>query len=154
MIAKTIGDALMLIGTDPRDLLQTTVNLVEQVTELSCFPAIRAGVTQGQAHERAGEWYGETVNLANRITKAAPAGVVLATDAVRNQVPEGFSWKPFVPGKLNGVQRRPRLYAVTRTIQSEHSRPHSRHMASLASHVSGHGQIVGPPDTVTNGGKS
>lgn len=154
MIAKTIGDALMLIGTDPRDLLQTTVNLVEQVTELSCFPAIRAGVTQGQAHERAGEWYGETVNLANRITKAAPAGVVLATDAVRNQVPEGFSWKPFSSGKLNGVQRRPRLYAVTRTIQSEHSRPHSRHMASLASHVSGHGQIVGPPDTVTNGGKS
>jgi NAD(P)-dependent dehydrogenase (short-subunit alcohol dehydrogenase family) len=77
----------------------------------SCAPG---GLGAVDRYEYAGDWHGEIVNLASRITDAAPPGVVLATDSVRERVPEGFRWTPFVAGELNGVQRRPRLYACER----------------------------------------
>jgi adenylate cyclase len=119
IVAKTIGDSVMLVSSDPGDLLCATLGLVKQAGELADFPPLRAGVAHGDANEQSGEWYGETVNLANRITDAAPPGVVVATDALRRRVPEGFGWTPFVTGELRGVQRRPRLYAVSRSV------PHS-----------------------------
>ena len=114
IVVKTIGDAVMLVGPDPRHLLQTTLRLIEQVGELDAFPPIRAGVAHGEAHERVGDWYGDIVNLASRITKVAPPGVVLATHAVRQEAPDRFHWTPFVAPALKGVQRPPRLYLVTR----------------------------------------
>jgi adenylate cyclase len=106
----------MLVSADPGDLLDTTVGLVEQAGQLDDFPSVRAGIAHGDAHQQGGEWYGETVNLASRITDAAPPGVVLATDALRGRVTDGFGWAPFVAGELKGVRRRPRLYAVTRSV--------------------------------------
>ena len=91
MVVKTIGDAVMLVGPDPRHLLQTTLCLIEQVGELDAFPPIRAGVAHGEAHERVGDWYGDIVNLASGITKVAPPGVVLATHAVRQEAPRQIS---------------------------------------------------------------
>jgi adenylate cyclase len=114
IVAKTIGDAIMLVSPEPGDLLRTIIALIEHAATLEGFPPIRAGVAHGDVHERSGEWFGEIVNLASRITRAAPAGLVVATDVVREQIPDGFLWTPFVAGELKGVQRRPRLYAVTR----------------------------------------
>jgi adenylate cyclase len=114
IVATTIGDVLMLVSADPRDLLHSTLGLVEQAAGLDDFPSARAGIAHGDAHHQGGEWYGETVNLASRITDAAPPGAVVATHAVRQQIPDGFRWKPFVAGQLKGVQRTPRLYRVTR----------------------------------------
>ena len=114
IVAKTIGDdAVMLASPDPGDLLQTTIALIAYAAPLEGFPPVRAGVAHGDVHERDREWYGEIVNLASRITRATPAGVVVATDVVREQIPHGFRRTAFVPGELKGVQRRPRLYTVT-----------------------------------------
>jgi adenylate cyclase len=114
IIVKTIGDAVMLISADPGHLLQTTLTLVDEVSKLEGFPAIRAGLAHGEAHERAGDWYGETVNLASRITQAGPPATVIATDSIRKQATGEFCWTPFVAGELKGIHRRPRLYSVGR----------------------------------------
>jgi adenylate cyclase len=119
IVAKTIGDSLMLVSADPRDLLDTTLALVDQAGVFDGFPSVRAGVAHGDANEHSGEWYGETVNLASRVTDAAPPGAVIANDALRQQAPEAFRWTPFVAGRLKGVQRRPRLYTVTRIVTQD-----------------------------------
>jgi adenylate cyclase len=49
IIVKTIGDAVMLISADPGHLLQTTLTLVDEVSKLEGFPAIRAGLAHGEA---------------------------------------------------------------------------------------------------------
>jgi adenylate cyclase len=103
ILAKTIGDSLMLVSPDPRDLLDTTLALVDQAGVFDGFPSIRAGVAHGDANERGGESYGQTVNLASRITGAAPPGALIANDALRRQTAEAFRWTPFVAGRLKGV---------------------------------------------------
>ena len=102
----------MLAGEDLEPLLTAVVDLVEAAGELDGFPPIRAGVTYGEAHERSGDWYGDSVNLASRITKAADPGTVVVTQAVRDRAPSGFRWTPFATGELKGVLRPPHLYTA------------------------------------------
>ena len=110
VLVKTLGDAVMLASEDPGPLLQAVVNLIEAAGALDGFPPIRAGVTHGEAHERSGDWYGDSVNLASRVTKAADPGTVVVTQAVRDLAPSGFRWAPFAAGELKGVLHPPRLY--------------------------------------------
>lgn len=42
-VAKMIGDAVMLIGPDPTDLLETTVALIERAGEPRLFTVLRDG---------------------------------------------------------------------------------------------------------------
>ena len=88
------------------------MDLVEAAGALDGFPPIRAGVTHGEAHERSGDWYGDSVNLASRITKAADAGTVVVSQAVRDRAPSGFRWAPFATGELKGVLHRPCFYTA------------------------------------------
>ena len=111
-LVKTLGDAVMLASADPEHLLQAVVILIEEAGELDGFPPIRAGVTHGDAHERSGDWYGDSVNLASRLTKAADPGTVVVTQAVRDRAPSGFRWTPFAAGELKGVLHPPRLYTA------------------------------------------
>ena len=112
VLVKTLGDAVMLASEDPGHLLQAVVDLVAAAGALDGFPPIRAGVTHGEAHERSGDWYGDTVNLASRVTKAADPGTVVVTEAVRDRAPSGFRWTPFASGELKGVLHPPRLYTA------------------------------------------
>jgi Adenylate and Guanylate cyclase catalytic domain len=114
---KTIGDAVMVISADPGHLLRTTLTLVDEVSKLKGFPAIRAGLAHGEAHGRAGDWYGETVNLASRITQAGPPARVMATDSIRKQARGEFRWTPFVAGELEGMHQRQRVYSVGRGLE-------------------------------------
>jgi hypothetical protein len=66
-------------------------NLVEAAGELDGFPPIRAAVTYGEAHERSGDWCGDSVNLASRITKAADPGTVVVSQAVRDRARPAFA---------------------------------------------------------------
>lgn len=112
VLVKTLGDAVMLASEDLEHLLQGVVGLVAAARALDGFPPIRAGITHGKAHERSGDWYGDSVNLASRITKAADPGTVVVTQAVRDRAPSGFRWTPFTTGELKGVLHPPPLYTA------------------------------------------
>jgi adenylate cyclase len=103
-LIKTVGDAAMFVGPEPAQLLETILALMEAAErEGEQFPALHAGVAHGQALRRWGDYYGEPVNRAARLTERARAGALIADAAVRERAgDEAFSWSDAGLKKLKG----------------------------------------------------
>lgn len=108
-LVKTIGDAAMFVSTDTGATVAAALALVEAVSNAE-LPALRAGVASGPALARAGDWYGQSVNLASRVTGVARPGSVLCTEAVRDAGPDQFSWSSAGRFRLKGVSQAVPLY--------------------------------------------
>jgi class 3 adenylate cyclase/YHS domain-containing protein len=80
---KTIGDALMIRGRDPAAAIRLGLGIVDDVGRQHGFPAVRVGMSTGQAIERDGDWFGATVNIAARVSGLASGGEVLLTEATK-----------------------------------------------------------------------
>jgi adenylate cyclase len=80
---KTIGDALMLRTADAAAAIRLGLCLVPEVGAQHGFPLVRVGMHTGSAVERAGDWFGATVNLAARVSAAAAGGEALLTAATK-----------------------------------------------------------------------
>lgn len=112
---KTIGDAVMLVCSDPHKLLVTILDLVDAAAA-DDFPRLRAGLAFGPAVNRAGDWYGSPVNLASRVTSAAPAGTVRVTGTARDVIgdPGDIQWTSAQARRLKGIRGGVRLYGARR----------------------------------------
>lgn len=108
-LVKTIGDAAMFVSSEPGPTVAAALELIEAVSEAD-LPALRAGVASGPALNRAGDWYGQSVNLASRVTGAARPGSVLCTQDVRDAVPDQFSWSFAGRFRLKGLDGSVPLY--------------------------------------------
>jgi adenylate cyclase len=104
-LVKTIGDAVMLVGPEPAPLLETILSLMDAAErEGEQFPSLHAGVAHGQALRRWGDYYGEPVNLAARLTERARPTALIADKAVRDRAgDDGFSWSDAGLKKLKGI---------------------------------------------------
>jgi adenylate cyclase len=113
---KTIGDAVMLVSTYPEALIRAVLDIL-QAAELDRLPPLRAGVASGQAVSRAGDWYGSPVNLASRVTGAAPAGAVLITEETRAAIGEaaGIVCSFDKTAHLKGIREPVRLFRVSKS---------------------------------------
>jgi adenylate cyclase len=110
-LVKTIGDAAMIAGPEPADVVEAALRLVEMAEgEGREFPNIRSGVATGAALERAGDLYGSPVNVASRITGVARPASVLATSEVRDAAEEAFRWSGAGRKKLKGVKGQVALF--------------------------------------------
>jgi adenylate cyclase len=104
-LVKTVGDAAMLAGPDPAEVVGAALRLVQMAEqEGEGFPSIRSGVAAGPALERAGDWYGSPVNLASRVTGVAYPASVLATPEVRDAAADEFRWSAAGRRRLKGVR--------------------------------------------------
>jgi adenylate cyclase len=112
-LVKMIGDAAMFVSPETRPLIDTVQAVVDRVQrEDPGFPSIRVGVAYGPATNRAGDWFGSTVNLASRTTDAAKPGRILATEEVQSQTPK-HDWKRTRRLRsLKGINDRLRLYSL------------------------------------------
>jgi adenylate cyclase len=112
---KTIGDAVMLACSDPLKLLLTVLDLVDAAAAED-FPRLRVGLAFGQAVNRAGDWYGSPVNLASRVTSAAPAGTVRVTESARKAIgePAGIEWSVAEACHLKGIRGEVLVYGARR----------------------------------------
>jgi adenylate cyclase len=109
---KTIGDAVMLVSTDPVALLRTALELLAAAEKYDDFPQLRIGLASGRAVSRAGDWFGSPVNVASRVTGVARPGTVLVSESVREAIgsADGFSWS-FAGGRhLKGVKSEVKLF--------------------------------------------
>ena len=113
-LVKTIGDAVMLVAPDPKDLVEAAVRLVERAEEAQELPKLRVGVAFGPAVNHWGDWFGSTVNLASRLTARARPGSVLAAEEVRDAVGDGYAWSSAGPKKLKGFAAPVKTYRVRR----------------------------------------
>jgi adenylate cyclase len=112
---KTIGDAVMLVCSDPLKLLLTVLDLVDAAAA-DDFPRLRVGLAFGDAVNRAGDWFGSPVNLASRVTGAAPAGTLRVTEAVRKAIgdPADIEWSAPEARHLKGIRDEVLLYGARR----------------------------------------
>ena len=108
-LVKTIGDAAMFVSPEPGPLVEVALNLVDAF-EAEGLPSLRAGIAFGPALLRAGDYYGNSVNLASRVTGVARPGSVLCTREIRDAASDAFSWSSAGRHKLKGVSGPTPLY--------------------------------------------
>jgi adenylate cyclase len=108
-LVKTIGDAAMFVSPEPAPLVAVALRLVDSFEEEE-LPSLRAGIAFGPALLRAGDYYGNSVNLASRVTGIARPGSVLCTREIRDAAGDQFSWSSAGRHKLKGVSGPTPLY--------------------------------------------
>lgn len=113
---KTIGDAVMLVSTDPVALLDTALELLAAADKYDDFPALRIGLALGSAVSRAGDWFGSPVNLASRVTSVARPDTVLVAESARDVIgsADGFAWSFAGARGLKGVKGDVKLFRARR----------------------------------------
>jgi adenylate cyclase len=92
-LVKMIGDAAMFASPESEPLLDAVLGLVDSAGTEE-IPSLRAGVARGQALGRGGDWYGQPVNLAARVTNFARPDSVVAAQAVKDSIAEA-NGRPF-----------------------------------------------------------
>jgi len=113
-LIKTIGDAAMFVSPDARALVGVALDFVQAVADAK-LPSLRAGIALGPALQRAGDYYGNSVNLASRVTGVARPGSVLCTKEVRDAAgEEGLLWSSAGRHRLKGLARTVPLYRARR----------------------------------------
>jgi adenylate cyclase len=108
-LIKTIGDAAMFVSPDPGALVAVALGLLAHGDDQE-LPSLRAGIAFGPAVERAGDYYGNTVNLASRVTGLARPASVLCTREIRDACPDAFEWSVAGRHRLKGIARPLLLY--------------------------------------------
>jgi adenylate cyclase len=114
---KTIGDAVMLVSTDPVALLDAVLDLVDATEADEEFPSLRVGMATGMAVSRAGDWFGSPVNLASRVTGVARPGSVVIAESAREAIGDvdRFEWSFAGPRHLKGIKGDVRLFRARRS---------------------------------------
>jgi adenylate cyclase len=104
----------MLVSPDAQMLLTAVLEVMEGAAAEG-LPRLRAGVASGLAVTRAGDWYGSPVNLASRVTNAAPPGAVLVAESARAEISDvaGIAWSFAAARHLRGVQGEVRMFRAS-----------------------------------------
>jgi len=78
-VVKFIGDEAMIVSSDPVATVNIAVRLCQAVAAEPSLPLARGAVGYGQVTARGGDYFGDTVNIVARATKAAGPGTVVVT---------------------------------------------------------------------------
>ncbi len=102
LLAKFIGDAAMLVASDPLTLTRVLLGLVHDRDHLAEAPR-KAGVAFGPVLVRQGDYYGATPNLAARLTDHARPWTLLAANDLRERLEGEFDVTTVPETSLRGV---------------------------------------------------
>jgi len=100
-VIKTIGDAVMIVGSDPAALVDWAVGFQSLQTER---PLPRIGIHYGVALYRDGDYYGRDVNIASRVAARSAGGEVLATRPVVEPAGQHLEFELIAEVKLKGFR--------------------------------------------------
>jgi len=106
-VIKTIGDEVMVVGTDLSALVDWAVGFQALQTER---PLPRIGLHAGSVLYRDGDYYGRAVNLASRVAARATGGEVLVTREVRAVAGRHLAFQPIGEVKLKGFDDATELF--------------------------------------------
>ena len=111
-LVKTIGDAVMLVSTEPEPMVAAGLSLIHAAEqEGQQFPWLRAGIASGPTLPQSGDYYGRAVNLASRITSVARPGSVVLDEATKDAVgDDAFDYSYVGERKLKGLDYRVKLF--------------------------------------------
>ncbi|HWK27722.1 MAG TPA: adenylate/guanylate cyclase domain-containing protein [Solirubrobacter sp.] len=106
-VIKTIGDEVMVVGSEPAALADWAVGMVERST---ARPRPRIGLHVGSALYRDGDYYGRAVNLAARVGARATGGEVLVTRPVKEAAGRNLTFTAIGAVKLKGFDEATELF--------------------------------------------
>ena len=109
-VVKLIGDEAMFVVEDTGRACDVGLGLVEA----SPHP-VRVGLAHGPVVGLYGDYYGETVNLAARLVRAAKPSTLLVSETVRDRAGAAFTYQPLGPLVLKGFAEPAPVYGVQRT---------------------------------------
>jgi adenylate cyclase len=114
---KYLGDGVMFIFPEPGPAVLAALEMVDGVAAAGLPPA-HVGIAAGPVIFQEGDYYGQTVNLAARISDFARPGEVLVSGAVVDaaELPED-AFVEVGPVELKGVSGPVRLLAARRSAQ-------------------------------------
>ena len=100
-VIKTIGDEVMVVGTDAAALTDWAVAFQRRQTGR---PLPRIGIHSGVALYRDGDYYGRDVNIASRVAARSAGGEVLVTRPVVDSAGPHLEFERIAEVKLKGFQ--------------------------------------------------
>ncbi len=111
-VIKTLGDEVMVIGSDPAALSSWACEL--QAGTAAGEPPPRIGVHYGEVLYRDGDYYGREVNRAARVVARAGGGEVLVTRPVVEMAAgvDGIAFKRIGEVRLKGFPEATELFTV------------------------------------------
>ncbi|MFP5310489.1 MAG: adenylate/guanylate cyclase domain-containing protein [Actinomycetes bacterium] len=101
-VVKLLGDAAMLLADDATTLAAVLLDVVDD-SRLPDLPR-RAGLAAGAVLVREGDYYGDVVNTAARLTAHARPWSVLADESLGEELAEGFVTKRSRKVELRGLE--------------------------------------------------
>lgn len=114
-LVKMVGDAAMFSSPDPVALANALLDLLDAAAaEGDEFPVLRAGMAKGVLVQRAGDIFGGTVNLADRITGIARPGSLLVGPDLATELEDHFDLSDAGRKRLKGISDRVRVYRCRR----------------------------------------
>jgi adenylate cyclase len=106
-IIKTIGDEVMVVGSDPGALVDWAVGFQALHRER---PLPRIGLHSGATLYRDGDYYGREVNLASRVAARADGGEVIVTRPVVEASGPHLAFEPIGEVRLKGFSTATELF--------------------------------------------
>jgi adenylate cyclase len=100
-IIKTIGDEVMVVGSDPAALTDWAVGFQRLQSER---PLPRIGIHYGVALYRDGDYYGRDVNIASRVAARSAGGEVLVTRPVVEHAGSHLEFDRIAEVRLKGFR--------------------------------------------------
>jgi adenylate cyclase len=114
-VIKTIGDEVMVVGSDAAALLDWAVGFQTLHRER---PLPRIGLHQGLTLYRDGDYYGRAVNLAARVGARAAGGEVLVTRPLVDAAGDHLAFEGIGEVKLKGFSEPTELFLATQAEAS------------------------------------
>ncbi|MFI8855012.1 adenylate/guanylate cyclase domain-containing protein [Streptomyces sp. NPDC053499] len=85
-LIKALGDEILYVAEDASTAAEIGLRLIETMANDETMPELRVGIAFGTMTTRMGDVFGNTVNLASRLTSIAPKDTVLVDGAFRAEL--------------------------------------------------------------------
>ncbi|MET9862470.1 adenylate/guanylate cyclase domain-containing protein [Streptomyces smyrnaeus] len=85
-LIKALGDEILYVAEDAGTAAEIGLRLIETMANDETMPELRVGIAFGTMTTRMGDVFGNTVNLASRLTSIAPKDTVLVDGAFRAEL--------------------------------------------------------------------
>jgi adenylate cyclase len=109
-VIKTIGDEVMIVGSDAAALVDWAVGFQSMVADQRPLP--RIGIHRGLTLYRDGDYYGREVNQASRVAARAAGGEVIVTRDVVDVAGPHLEFERIGEVRLKGFSEATELFAA------------------------------------------
>jgi adenylate cyclase len=103
-IVKTIGDEVFFLADNPVEGAEIALGLIEASEQDDRLPPLRVGLAAGPVVMRLGDVFGQTVNIASRLTSLARTGSVLVDQGMADALSgdDRYTLKALRPASVRG----------------------------------------------------